>query len=84
MAREIFYLALQAGLDKMTAEVGADHHAAIKVFERLGFRQEARLDGHIVDLLGRRHDLVVLATDIPALMRKLEEIFLQAAGSLDS
>jgi RimJ/RimL family protein N-acetyltransferase len=84
MAREIFYLALQAGLDKMTAEVGADQHAAIKVFERLGFRQEARLDGHIVDLLGRRHDLVVLTTDIPALMQKLEEIFLQAAGPLDS
>ena len=84
MAREIFYLALQAGLDKMAAEVGADQQAAIKVFEKIGFRQEARLDGHIMDLQGRRHDLVVLTTDIPVLMQKLEEIFLRAAGSLDS
>ena len=84
MAREIFYLALQAGLDKMTAEVGAGQQAAIKVFEKLGFAREARLAGHVMDLQGRRHDLVVLTTDIPALMQKLEEVFLQAAGSPDS
>jgi RimJ/RimL family protein N-acetyltransferase len=83
LAREIFYLALQAGLDKMVAEVAADQLPAAKVFEKLGFRREARLAGQIVDLQGRRHDLLVLSTDIPALMQKLEETFFQAAGSLD-
>jgi len=83
LAREIFYLALQAGLDKMVAEVAADQVAATKVFEKLGFRREARLTGHIIDLQGRKHDLLILSTDIPALMEKMEETFLRAAGSLD-
>ncbi len=83
LAREIFYLALQAGLDKLVAEVAANQVAAAKVFEKLGFSHEARLVGHIVDLLGRKHDLLILSTDIPTLMRTMEETFIQAAGSLD-
>ncbi len=83
LAREIFYLALQAGLDKMVAEVAADQLAAVKVFEKLGFSCEARLTGHIVDLQGRKRDLLILSTDIPTLMRTMEETFIQAAGSLD-
>jgi RimJ/RimL family protein N-acetyltransferase len=81
LAREIFYLALQAGLDKMVAEIAADQVAALKVFGRLGFQQEARLAGQIVDLHGRKHDLVILTTDIPALMAKMQETFYRAAGS---
>jgi RimJ/RimL family protein N-acetyltransferase len=83
MAREIFYLALQAGLDKMVAEMVADQVAAIKVFGKLGFQQEARLANHIVDLQGRKHDLVIMTTDIPALMQKMQETFLRAAGPVE-
>lgn len=83
LAREIFYLALQAGLDKLVAEVAADQVAAVKVFEKLGFSHEARLVGHIVDLVGKKHDLLILSTDIPTLMRTMEETFIQAAGSPD-
>lgn len=83
LAREIFYLALQAGLDKMVAEVAAHQVAAAKVFEKLGFSREALLTNHIVDLQGRKHDLLILSTDIPTLMRTMEETFIQAAGSLD-
>jgi RimJ/RimL family protein N-acetyltransferase len=81
LAREIFYLALQAGLDKMVAEMAADQLAALKVFAKLGFQQETRLADHIIDLHGRKHDLVVLTTDIPALMAKMQETFFRAAGS---
>ncbi len=83
MAREIFYLALQFGLDKMVAEMVADQVAAIKVFEKLGFQQEARLANQVVDLQGRKHDLVILTTDIPALMQKMQESFFRAAGPVD-
>jgi RimJ/RimL family protein N-acetyltransferase len=83
MAREIFYLALQFGLDKMVAEMVADQVAAIKVFEKLGFQQEARLANHIMDLQGRKHDLVILTTDIPALMQKMQGSSLRAAGLVD-
>ena len=83
LAREIFYVALQVGLDKMVAEVVQGQAAAVKVFENLGFRQEARLSGHTLDLQGRKHDLIILTTDIPALMQRMEEMILQTAGSLD-
>jgi len=83
LAREIFYVALQVGLDKMVAEVVVDQIPAVKVFERLGFRQEALLAGHTLDLHGRKHDLLILTTDIPALMQRMEEAFLQTARSLD-
>ena len=83
MAREIFYLALQAGLDKMVAEMVADQVAAIKVFGKLGFQQEARLVNQVVDLHGRKHDLVIMTTDIPALMQKMQETFLRAAGPVE-
>jgi RimJ/RimL family protein N-acetyltransferase len=83
MAREIFYLALQFGLDKMVAEMVADQIAAIKVFEKLGFQREARLANHVIDLKGRRHDVVIMTTYIPALMQKMQESFLRAAGSVD-
>ncbi len=83
MAREIFYLALQAGLDRMVAEMGADQVAAIKIFEKLGFRREARLANHIVDVHGRKHDLAILTTDIPVLMQKMQESFFLAEGRVD-
>ncbi len=83
MAREIFYLALQAGLDKMVAEIGADQVAAIRVFMKLGFRREARLRNHISDLHGKKHDLAILATDIPILLQKMQESFFLASGSVD-
>ena len=83
MAREIFYLALQFGLDKMVAEMVADQIAAIKVFEKLGFQEEAHLANHVIDLQGRKHDVVVMTTDIPALMQKMQESFFRAAGSVD-
>lgn len=83
MVREIFYLALQAGLDKLVAQMAADQVAARKVFQKLGFQVEGRLADHIVDLSGKKRELVILTTDIPTLMRKMEESFLQAAGSVD-
>jgi RimJ/RimL family protein N-acetyltransferase len=83
MAREIFYLALQVGLDKMVAEMVGGQVAAIKVFGKLGFQQEARLANHVVDLQGRKHDLVILTTDIPTLMQKMQETFLRAAGPVE-
>jgi RimJ/RimL family protein N-acetyltransferase len=83
LVRELFYIALQFGLDKMLAEVVADQEAAITVFEKLGFRREARLARQVADRHGRRHDLILLTTDIPDLMRTMEELNLQAEGSLD-
>jgi hypothetical protein len=41
------------------------------------------LVNHVVDLQGRKHDLVIMTTDIPALMQKMQETFLRAAGPVE-
>ena len=45
----------------MMARLTVDQQAAIAVFEGLGFHQEALLKGHVKDLEGRQHDLVVMS-----------------------
>ena len=53
-----------------------------KVCETPGFRREARLTGHGVDLQRRKHNPLVLSADIPALMQKRADTCVRAAGSL--
>lgn len=73
LAREIFYIALKTGLKKLMAEMMADQHSAIKVFDKLGFIQEAVLSGHVIDAKGRPHDLVIMTNDVDALWQKIKD-----------
>ena len=45
----------------MDFQLTEDQEAAIAVFEGLGFHQEAILRGHVKDLAGDLHDLVVMS-----------------------
>jgi len=62
--RELFFHALRAKIYKLQAEMTENQESAIAAFERLGFRQEARLKKHVTDVRGRRRDLVVMTLDI--------------------
>lgn len=64
LANELFLHALKSGLEKIVAEMMETQEGAKKVFEKLGFRQEAVLHGHVRDQIGVRHDLLVLAKDL--------------------
>jgi RimJ/RimL family protein N-acetyltransferase len=64
MANELFLHALKSGLEKIVAEMMETQQGAKKVFEKLGFRQEAVLHGHVRDQIGVRHDLLVLTKDL--------------------
>ncbi len=64
LANELFLHALKAGLSKIVAEVMDTQPAARKVFEKLGFRQEAVLHGHVRDQIGIKHDLLLLTKDL--------------------
>ncbi len=74
LCREIFELALKAGLDKIVAEMMADQKEAIRVFQRLGFLKEAVLNQHVMDLLGKKHDLLVMTHHVSDLMEQLSEL----------
>jgi RimJ/RimL family protein N-acetyltransferase len=62
--RELFFYALKAKIYKLQAEMTVTQESAIAAFERLGFRQEAKLKKHVTDVRGRRRDLVIMTIDI--------------------
>jgi ribosomal protein S18 acetylase RimI-like enzyme len=64
LANELFLHALKSGLEKIAAEMMETQHGAKKVFEKLGFIQEAILKGYVCDQIGVRHDLLILTKDL--------------------
>jgi RimJ/RimL family protein N-acetyltransferase len=64
LANELFLHALKSGLEKIVAEMMDTQPAAKRVFERLGFKQEAVLYGHVRDQIGLKHDLLILTKDL--------------------
>jgi len=64
LANELFLHALKSGLEKIVAEVMDTQPGAKRVFEKMGFRQEATFHGHVRDQIGVRHDLLVLSKDL--------------------
>lgn len=73
LAREIYYIALKTGLKKLIAEMMAEQHNAIKVFDKLGFVQEAVLSEHVVDSKGKTHNLVIMTNDVEALWQRIQD-----------
>lgn len=64
LAEEIFSIAKEIGLKKITAQMTSDQRGARATFERIGFRPEALLADHVIDNEGRTHDMLVMAYDI--------------------
>ena len=60
LTEEAFKSALRCGIEKMVARMTLDQGGAIAVFTELGFHQEALLAGHVKDLEGNTHDLVMM------------------------
>jgi RimJ/RimL family protein N-acetyltransferase len=71
MSSELVSVALQFNLDKLVAEVMREQIKVISMLERLGFHKEAELRDHIMDLGGRKHDLVILTHFVGALWENL-------------
>ena len=72
LTQEIFALALDAGLEKLVAQMTVDQTGAIAIFEGLGFRAEALLHDHVQDRAGRKHDIVVLGHNVAQFRSQLE------------
>ncbi len=64
LVEEMFQIARDLGLKKITANMTADQKAARATFERLGFRPEALLADHVVDTAGRTHDMLIMSYDV--------------------
>jgi RimJ/RimL family protein N-acetyltransferase len=79
LSQEIFALALGAGLEKLSVQMTVDQHAAIALFEGLGFRAEALLREHVRDADGQKHDIVVLGHNVAQVRAQLEAYGLPGA-----
>lgn len=66
LAQECFAIALEMGLEKMTAQMTIDQLGAIAVFEGMGFKAEALLRDQVQDAGGAKHDIVILSHDVAA------------------
>jgi L-amino acid N-acyltransferase YncA len=64
LVEEMFQIAKDLGLRKITANMTADQKAARAAFERLGFHPEALLADHVVDTEGRMHDMLIMSFDV--------------------
>ncbi len=64
LVEEIFEIAKDIGLKKITANMTSDQRGARAAFERIGFRPEALLSDYVVDSEGRTHDMLIMSYDI--------------------
>ena len=64
LVEEIFTIAKDLGLKKITAQMTADQKGARATFEHIGFHPEALLADHVVDAEGRMHDMLIMSYDI--------------------
>ena len=56
-----FEMVLEMGVTKVIARMTPEQSGALKLFQRLGFSQEAVLRDHALDANGLTHDLLVLS-----------------------
>jgi ribosomal protein S18 acetylase RimI-like enzyme len=61
---EVFAIARDMGLRKITAQMTPDQRGARATFERLGFRPEALLADFVVDREGKTRDLLIMSLDV--------------------
>lgn len=64
LIEEIFEVAKELGLKKITAQMTSDQRGARAAFERMGFRPEALLSDYVLDSEGRTHDMLIMSYDI--------------------
>jgi L-amino acid N-acyltransferase YncA len=64
LVEALIQVAREADLEQLDVGLMADQVVAIRAFQKLGFERTARFPEHVKDIVGRRHDLVVLVYDL--------------------
>ena len=83
LAKEIFFQALDRGLDKIEAQMMENQQRGIAAFERLGFHKEAILKEHVKDMKGNRRNLVILTHNVGELWDKMEDLITDSFFSME-
>lgn len=72
MLREMFRIAVEHDLKKLTARMTPDQTGAIALFQSLGFRAEALLKDHVMRSDGEVHDLAFFSQDVSRVAKQLD------------
>jgi L-amino acid N-acyltransferase YncA len=73
LARELYTLASAEKVEDVVVEMMAPQVAARRIFQKLGFKEEALFPSFVKDITGRKQDLVVMRSALGALWHELEE-----------
>ena len=73
LIRELIGRASVKQLVKIETKLLGSQLRVKSAFERLGFREEARLRGHALDLEDQQHDLVIMTASVDGLLNTPEE-----------
>ncbi len=73
MARELYLLAARKKVEVIVVKMMRPQVAAISIFHRLGFSEDATLTDYMEDLSGSKQDLIVMRCDLKALMKEMED-----------
>lgn len=83
LARELFYNAIRRGLIKIEALVMEDQVGAIKSLERLGFKKEGLLEDYVLDMKGKKHNLIILTHNADELWKRMEDAIIDTEFSME-
>lgn len=75
MARELYLLAASARVEDVVARIMRPQKAALSIFRKLGFREEASLHDWVQDQSGTKQDLILMRCNLEALWERLEDLF---------
>ncbi len=73
MARELFALAASQKVEEILVRIMAPQVAALSIFKRLGFHQDAILHDYVKDINNEKQDLIIMRCDLESLWRKLAD-----------
>lgn len=72
MAHALYDLASDAGVEELIVKMMPRQKAAVSIFHKLGFRQEAVLHDYVRDRHGTKQDLIVMRGELEELWRQFE------------
>jgi len=72
MAGALYDFAMSAGIEEIVVKMMASQTAALRIFRKLGFRDEVVLRDYVKDIKGTRNDLVLMRSRLEDLWQKYE------------
>jgi len=75
LVQELFRIAEKQEVEKVVAKMAAPQQAAVRIFDRLGFVEDAVLPDFVKDQHGQLQDLIVMSCKLDAVIRELRDFY---------